>query len=205
MRNFTTRQMIVGVCVLLLLVVFPLLVNKPVHLHVVILVFMFGMLGTAWNIIGGYAGMYSFGQVAFFGIGAYTSSYLLTAHGVNPWIGLLAGGVVAAVAAAVIGIPCSNLRGHYFAIASIAFAEIVRIHFNNWKLIGAAEGLTIPMQDESLRNFMFHSSKAPYYYIMLSFLLLSLGVCSWVTTSRMGFYLRAIKEGHDVAKVLGID
>ena len=149
--------------------------------------------------------MVSFVQAAFFGIGAYTSSFLLTAHHVNPWIGLLAGGFVAALAAALIGIPCSNLRGHYFAIASIAFAEIVRIHFNNWKLIGAAEGLTIPMQDESLRNFQFHSSKAPYYYIMLGFLLLSLGVCSWVTTSRMGFYLRAIKEGHDVAKVLGID
>ena len=95
-------------------------------------------------------------------------------HQVSPWIGLVAGGVVAALAAAAIGIPCSNLRGHYFAIASIAFAEIVRIHFNNWKLVGAAEGLTLPMLDESLRNFMFHSSKLPYYYIILAFLLLAL-------------------------------
>ena len=204
-RTFTVRQVSVAAAVLVLLALYPLAVRGSFPMHLMIMVFLFAMLGVSWNIMGGYAGMFSFGQAAFFGIGAYTSSFLLTAYHVNPWIGLLAGGVVAAVAAALIGIPCSNLRGHYFAIASIAFAEIVRIHFNNWKLIGAAEGLTIPMQDESLRNFMFHSSKAPYYYIMLGFLILSLGVCSWVATSRMGFYLRAIKEGHDVAKVLGID
>jgi branched-chain amino acid transport system permease protein len=205
MRTFTPRQISVSLVALLLLILFPLVARGSFPMHVMIMVFMFGMMGVAWNIIGGFAGMFSFGQVAFFGIGAYTSSYLLTAFHVNPWIGLLAGGVLAALAAAFIGIPCSNLRGHYFAIASIAFAEIVRIHFNNWKMIGAAEGLTLPMLPESFKNFMFHSSKAPYYYIMLTFLILSLIVCSWVATSRMGYYFRAIKESHEVAKVLGIN
>ena len=205
MRTFTPRQISVSSVVLLLLLVYPLIVRGSFPVHVMIMVFMFGMMGVAWNIIGGFAGMFSFGQVAFFGIGAYTSSFLLTMYHVSPWIGLFAGGVLAAIAAAAIGIPCSNLRGHYFAIASIAFAEIVRIHFNNWKLIGAAEGLTLPMLPESFRNFMFHSTKAPYYYIILGFLILSLIVCSWVSTSRMGFYFRAIKESHDVAKVLGIN
>jgi branched-chain amino acid transport system permease protein len=205
MRTFTPRQISVSAVVLILLILYPLFVRGSFPVHVMILVFLFGMMGVAWNIIGGFAGMFSFGQVAFFGIGAYTSSYLLTTYHVSPWIGLLAGGVLAALAAAAIGIPCSNLRGHYFAIASIAFAEIVRIHFNNWKLIGAAEGLTLPMLPESFRNFMFHSTKAPYYYIILGFLILSLMVCSWVSTSRMGFYFRAIKESHDVAKVLGIN
>ena len=139
-----------------------------------ILVFMYAMLGVAWNIMGGYAGMFSFGQAAFFGIGAYTSSFLLVTYQVNPWLGLIAGGIVAAFVAAAIGYPCSNLRGHYFAIASIAFAEIVRTHFNNWKLVNAAEGMSLPMLDESLSNFMFHSSKVPYYYIILAFLLLAI-------------------------------
>ena len=107
--------------------------------------------------------------------------------------------------AAAIGYPCSNLRGHYFAIASIAFAEIVRIVFNNWKMVGAAEGLTIPMLKESLANFMFHSSKLPYYYIMLAFLLLAVAVCYWVSTSKMGYYFRAIKESHEIAQVLGVN
>jgi branched-chain amino acid transport system permease protein len=190
---------------LLLLLLFPLVITQTYLIHVMILVFMFGMLGVAWNIMGGYAGMFSFGQAAFFGIGAYTSSFLLVTFHVNPWIGLMAGGVVAALMAAAIGYPCSNLRGHYFAIATIAFGEIVRIHFNNWKLVNAAEGITIPMMDESLANFMFHSSKLPYYYIMLVFLLLALVICYFVANSKMGYYFRAIKESHDVAEVLGVN
>ncbi len=205
MKKFTIKQISVTGITLLLLLLFPLVITQTYLIHVMILVFMFGMLGVAWNIMGGYAGMFSFGQAAFFGIGAYTSSFLLVTFHVNPWIGLIAGGLVAALMAAAIGYPCSNLRGHYFAIATIAFGEIVRIHFNNWKLVNAAEGITIPMMDESLANFMFHSSKLPYYYIMLAFLLLALVICYFVANSKMGYYFRAIKESHDVAEVLGVN
>jgi branched-chain amino acid transport system permease protein len=205
MRTFTSRQVSVSAVVLVLLLLFPLVARGSFPMHVMIMLFMFAMMGVAWNIMGGYAGMFSFGQVAFFGIGAYTSSYLLVTHHISPWIGIFVGGILAALTAAAIGIPCSNLRGHYFAIASIAFGEIVRIQFNNWKLIGAAEGLTLPMLPESFANFMFHSSKAPYYYIILGFLIAALIVCSLVATSKMGYYFRAIKESHEVAKVLGIN
>src|SRR5208283_283141 len=200
MRNFTVRQIIPAAVVLALLIIFPLVFHQSFAIHVMILVFMFGMLGVAWNIMGGYAGMFSFGQAAFFGIGAYTSSYLWTAHGINPWIGLVAGGCAAALVAAAIGYPCSDLRGHYFAIASIAFSEIIRIVFNNWQLVGAAEGLSLPMQNESFANFLFNSSKLPYYYIMLAFLLVSLAVCYFIATSKMGYYFRAIKESHKIAE-----
>jgi branched-chain amino acid transport system permease protein len=188
----------------LALLVYPLVFTGPFPLHVMIMTFLFAILGVAWNLMGGYAGMFSFGQAAFFGIGAYTSSYLFTSHGISPWVGLVAGGILAAVTAAAIGWPCSNLRGHYFAIASIAFAEIVRIHFNNWKLIGAAEGLTIPMHQGGLGAFQFHGSKAPYYYLGLAFLGVALLVSRWVARSRTGFYFRAIKESHELAMVLGI-
>ena len=205
MKKFSTKSIIVAAVVLALLLAFPLVVRQAFPIHVMILVFMFGVLGVGWNIMGGYAGMFSFGQAAFFGIGAYTSSYLLTAFQINPWIGLIAGGLVAALVAAAVGYPCSNLRGHYFAIASIAFSEIIRIHFNNWSLVNAAEGITIPMLPESLANFMFHSSKLPYYYIILAFLLIAIMVCYVVATSKMGYYFRAIKESHDVAEVLGVN
>jgi branched-chain amino acid transport system permease protein len=204
MRQITAKQMGAGGAVLALFIILPL-VSSPFGQHVMILTFMSAMCGVAWNIMGGYAGMFSFGQAAFFGIGAYSSSFLLLTFQVSPWIGLAAGGIISSLLAAAIGYPCSNLRGHYFAIASIAFAEIVRIVFTNWKMVGAAEGLTIPMLKESLAHFMFHSSKLPYYYIMLAFLLLAVAVCYWVSTSKMGFYFRAIKESHEIAQVLGVD
>ncbi len=205
MQNVTLKRLLFCGIALVLAIIFPVVITSAATLHVVILFFMFAMMGVAWNIMGGYAGMFSFGQVAFFGIGAYTSSFLLITYQVNPWIGLIAGGLVSAMVAAAIGYPCSNLRGHYFAIASIAFGEIIRIHFNNWKLVGAAEGLSLPMLDEGFSNFMFHTSKLPYYFIMLGFLVISLVVCYFVSASKMGFYFRAIKESHDVAKVLGIN
>ena len=196
--------MAAGGAVLALFILLPL-VSSPFGQHVMILTFMFAICGVAWNVMGGYAGMFSFGQAAFFGIGAYTSSFLLLTFQVSPWIGLVAGGLISSLLAAAIGYPCSNLRGHYFAIASIAFAEIVRTVFSNWQMVGAAEGLTIPMLKESLAHFMFHSSKLPYYYIVLSFLLLAVAVCYWVSTSKMGYYFRAIKESHEIAQVLGVN
>jgi branched-chain amino acid transport system permease protein len=198
------KNIVIGGVALAALVAFPFIITGPFPQHVMILAFLFATLGVAWNIMGGYAGMFSFGQAAFFGIGGYTSSYLLTAHHVNPWLGLIVGGIFAAITAALIGYPCSHLRGHYFAIASIAFAEIVRVHFNNWKLVGAAEGLTIPfVPGGGLLDFQFNA-KTPYYFIALAFLLIALFVCWWVSTSRMGYYFRAIKESHDLAMVLGI-
>lgn len=204
MRDITGKQLTVGGAVLALFIILPLLI-VPFGQHVMIITCIFAMCGVAWNIMGGYAGMFSFGQAAFFGIGAYTSSFLLMTFNVSPWIGLVAGGIISSLAAAAIGYPCSNLRGHYFAIASIAFAEIVRISFNNWEMVGAAEGLTIPMGKGSLANFIFNSTKLPYCYIIMAFLLLALAVGRLVSTSKMGYYLRAIKESHEVAQVLGVN
>src|SRR5512135_3392796 len=180
MRAITGKQLTAGGAALALLIVLPLVVPSAFFQHVMIITFMFAMCGVAWSLMGGFAGMFSFGQVAFFGIGAYASSYLLLTFNVSPWIGLLVGGVISSLMAAAIGYPCSNLRGHYFAIASIAFAEIVRIVFNNWKLVGAAEGLMIPMAAPGLATFQFHQTKLPYYYIALGLLLVALAVSWWV-------------------------
>ncbi len=204
MLSSRASRIAVAAAVLAALVAFPLVFTHPFPIHVLIIVFLYALMGVAWNVMGGYAGMLSFGQAAFFGIGGYTSSFLFVTYRLNPWAGMVVGGVLAALTAAAIGYPCSHLRGHYFAIASIAFAEIVRIHFNNWKLIGAAEGLTIPTQPASLAVFQFGSSKAPYYYIVLAFLLLALALCWWMSRARMGYYFRAIKESHDLAMVLGV-
>lgn len=205
MRDITGKQITVGIAVLALLIVLPLVVSSPFAQHVMILTLMFATCGVAWNVMGGYAGMFSFGQVAFFGIGAYTSSFLLMTFNISPWFGLIAGGIISALLAAGIGYPCSNLRGHYFAVATMACGEIIRITFNNFQMVGAAEGLTIPMLKESFAHFMFHSSKLPYYYIILAFLLIAVAICYWVSTSKMGYYFHAIKESHEIARVLGVN
>src|SRR5271166_3988735 len=107
MRDITGKQMAAGGVVLAFFIVLPL-VSSPFGQHVMILTFLFAMCGVAWNVMGGYAGMFSFGQASFFGIGAYTSSFLLLTFRVSPWIGLAAGGIFSPFLAAPIGFPCSS-------------------------------------------------------------------------------------------------
>ena len=184
------------------LLVLPLLVDSPSHQNLLILILMAAQLGVAWNILGGYAGQVSLGHVAFFGIGAYTSTMLLLNFGVNPWLGALAGGVVAVVAGTVIGWPTFRLRGHYFTMATIAIAELIQILFNNWEPAGAAVGLTIPMDKQGIGTLIF-ASKLPYY-LALGLLAISLAVNFWIARSHLGFYFRAIKDEPDAARSLGV-
>ena len=175
-------------------------------MHVMILVFMFAMLGVAWNIMGGYAGMFSFGQAAFFGIGAYTSSYLLMTFQVNPWLGTGCRGDHGGLGRGGHRISLLQPEGALFRHCQHRLCGDRRVPISitgRWS--DAAEGISLPMLDESLCNFMFHTSKLPYYYIILAFLLLAIGVCYFVATSKMGYYFRAIKESHDVAEVLGVN
>jgi len=162
-------------------------------------------MSIGWNIIGGYAGQVSFGNAAFFGVGAYTTAILLVNFNVNPWLGMLAGCVLSVGLAVVVGYPCFRLRGHYFAIATIAVGEIMVVIFTNWDYVGAAVGIYMPSLEESIANFEFHSSKIPYYYIILCMLLFAIAVSYVIEESRLGYYLRAIKDDPDGARSLGID
>jgi len=189
----------------LFILIFPLLFTRPFPQHVMILIFLFAVLGQAWNLLGGYAGQVSFGHAVFFGMGAYTSTILLSYWNINPWLGMLAGAVVAVLVSIIIGYPCFRLKGHYFAIATLAAGEIIRILFVNWKWVGGARGLFVPMLDESLLNFEFHTTKVPYYYITLILCVASILVTRWIERSRPGYYLMAIKEDTDAARSVGVD
>lgn len=184
------------------LLALPLGVDSPAHLNLLILILMAAQLGVAWNILGGYAGQVSLGHVAFFGIGAYTSAMLLP-FGVNPWLGALAGGVIAMAASLVIGWPCFRLKGHYFTMATIAVAEIIQTLVTNWEPAGAAVGLTIPMDKQGWGTLVF-ASKTPYYYLALGLLAISLAVNVWIQRSHLGYYFRAIKDEPDAARSLGV-
>jgi ABC-type branched-subunit amino acid transport system permease subunit len=111
--------------------------------------------GVAWNLLGGYAGQVSLGHAAFYGIGAYTSTMLLLNFGLNPWWGVLLGGLTAAALSLLFGWSCFRLKGHYFAMATIAVAELVQILFTNWDYAGSAVGLTIPMTNQGWAAMVF--------------------------------------------------
>ena len=188
---------------------FPLVFTLPYPRDVMIRIFLYAMLATAWNVLAGYCGQISLGHAVFFGTGAYTSTVLLGQDwlGVwaSPWIGMALGALLAALLSQVIGFPVFRLRGHYFAIATIAVGEIVQTIVINWDAIGGARGLFVPIKrPDSLANFQFHESKQTYYYIALALLVLAIGISRGIVRSRTGYYFRAIREDQDAAAALGI-
>jgi branched-chain amino acid transport system permease protein len=187
------------------LAVFPLFFRDPFLCHLMIMIMMYATMSIGWNVIGGYTGQVSFGNAAFFGLGAYATAILLVNYNINPWLGMLAGCVISVCLAVIVGYPCFRLRGHYFAIATIAVGEIMGLIFTNWDYVGAAVGIYLPIVEESFSNFEFHSSKIPYYYIILAMLLFAIAVSYAIEESRLGYYLRAIKDDPDGARSLGID
>lgn len=199
-----TSGKIILITGLLLACLAPLVIKDPSHQNLAILVLMAAQLGVAWNILGGYAGQISLGQAAFYGLGAYTSTLLFAKWGINPWLAMLAGGVLSAGVSLFVGWSCFRLKGHYFSMATIAVAEIIQIIFTNWEFAGSAVGLTIPMDQEGWSAFVF-ASKTPYYYIALGLLLVTLLANYAIEKSFLGYYFRAIKDEPDAAKSLGVN
>ena len=171
---------------------------------VLILTFLFAGLSLAWNIAGGYAGLISFGHAAFFGVGAYTSTILCLRYGITPWIGIWCGALLAAIFGAALALICSRLRGPFFILSTLAFAEVVRIGALNWvSLTGGPEGLSIPPVN-SLTNMVF-SSKTTYATLMLGYLFIVFAVTKFLEASRFGYYLFAIRDDEDAANAAGIN
>ncbi|MGB6536776.1 MAG: branched-chain amino acid ABC transporter permease [Xanthobacteraceae bacterium] len=183
----------------------PLAVSSPFAIDICIRVFLFAFIGVAWNLMGGYAKQLSLGHAAYFGLGAYTSTILLIRFGVSPWIGILAGGVVAMLASLPIGALCFRLRGPYFAIATIATAQVLMLLFLKFRdFAWGAEGTTLPNLGNAPLMMQF-DAKAAYYYLALALLALGLVVTYRIERSWMGFYLVAVGEDEDAAEAIGVD
>lgn len=195
----------VGALALLgLALLLPLVVHDPARQNFLILILMGAQLGVAWNIIGGYAGQVSLGHAVFYGIGAYTSTMLSLKLGLSPWLGMLAGGVVASAFSVAMGWPCFRLKGHYFAMATIAVAEIVQVLVTNSETLEGAVGLSLPMDRTGVAAMVFSTSKLPYYYIILGLLAVTV-LASWaIERSHIGYYFRAIKDEPEAARALGV-
>lgn len=181
------------------------LVDQGYVIRVVTMVLLFAAMAQAWNIVGGLANQISLGHAAFFGIGAYTSTLLLIRFGVSPWLGMLAAMALAALAGAILSLPIMRLRGHYFALATLAFGEVMRSIANTWSgLTGGPVGISVPFSSNSWRLMQFKSS-LPYYYIMLGALLASSIVFMLVSRSKLGYRLRAVKAHPEAAEVIGVN
>jgi branched-chain amino acid transport system permease protein len=166
---------------------------------------LFAAMAQAWNIIGGLANQTSLGHAAFFGIGAYTSTILLLKFGLSPWIGMLVGGVFGGLAAFIIAIPTMRLQGHYFALATLAFGEVMRVIANVWvSLTGGPGGTSIPFSPPSFVGYSF-KLLLPHTYIAIAALVVATLIFEWIQRGAMGYRLRAIKENPSAAEVIGID
>lgn len=208
-RGSATIHLSAVILVVVALLLLPKFMQSPYALHMMILLFLSTLMGSSWNIIGGYTGQYSVGHSAYFGAGAYTTLILLTVKEVPPWIGMWGGIVIALILSLLIGTICFRLRGPYFVLASIAVAEILRVTtLNLTDLTKGAEGILITdlpafkIGETVLTDF---SSKVPYYYIAL-FLACLIILINWlVQHSKLGYYFQAIREDQDAAHSLGIN
>jgi branched-chain amino acid transport system permease protein len=174
-------------------------------LTIFILILFYGFLGQAWNIVGGYTGQLSAGHAAFVGVGGYTAAMLSSEYGVTPWLGMFAGAGLATALGAVIGYLGFRfgLRGFYFVLLTVAFAEVCRILVSNIDALGGALGLYITFTGNP-RQFQFQDQRA-YYYIALALLLLATGVAALIERRRFGIYLTAIREDETACEALGVD
>ncbi|WP_151446292.1 branched-chain amino acid ABC transporter permease [Lacisediminimonas profundi] len=175
-------------------------------IRIMTLILLFAAMAQAWNIVGGLANQISLGHASFFGIGAYTSTLLLLRWELSPWLGLLAGLALAGVAGALLSFPTMRLKGHYFALATLAFGEVLRAAANAWSSVtGGPVGISVPFKPGAGLALMQFESTRTYYFLMLGALLVTSAVFWQIRRSRMGYELRAIRAQVDAAEVIGID
>ena len=191
--------------VVVLLAIVPLVTTSNVVLNFLITTLLIALVGQGWNLLGGYGGQYSFGHAAFFGTAAYATAILQVQYGINAWLGLFAGIFAGSLVGAVIGVLCfrSGLRGSYFSLVTLAFAEVLRIVSSVTPITGAGVGTLIKL-DLRPEAFQFQS-RAPFYWIVLGLVALSLVTVRAAENSRFGAYLVAIRENEDAASALGIN
>ncbi len=188
------------------LLLFPVLPHSSFAMATMIQFLMFSLYGMGWNLIGGYGGQVDLGKAQYVGIGAYTTAVMMIRWDVPFWISTPIGLALAVGWSFIIGYPLFRLKGHYFAIATIATSLVLKDLFEVWDFVGGARGLELPLKGD-FPNWLYLQFREDYYYfyILLGLFVLGLLVVNGFRHSRLGYQLRAIKDNEDVAKSLGID
>lgn len=201
----SARDLLPILLVVALAALVPLGVTANTVLNFLVFTLIIALAGQGWNLLAGYGGQFSFGHAAFFGTGAYATAILQTTFGVNAWIGFAAGIAVGATVGAGIGYLSfrSGLRGSYFALVTLAFAEVFRILANSFPITGGAAGILIKL-DIGAANFQFES-RAAFYWIALALVGAVLVLTKAIERSRFGAQLVAVRENEAAARALGVD
>jgi len=183
----------------------PLLTSSGSMLNLIIMTLYAALLGQAWNILGGFGGQFSFGHAVFFGSGAYAMAVLQVKFGWNAWAALPVALALGSAVGALIGALSFRygLKGSYFALVTLAFAEVFRILSNTFDFTGAGVGLMVPLK-ESAADLQF-TGKAGYLYLILAFVLAGLLLTWWLKRSRYGAWLQAVRDNEDSAAALGVN
>jgi branched-chain amino acid transport system permease protein len=193
MKKKNLALIILGICFLL----FPLVIQSSYYQHLMIIIFLWVVIGSSWNLLAGYTGQVSFGHAIFFGVGAYTAGLMVTKLEISAWWGMLLGGPAAMLAGLFVGWVCFRLRGPYFALATLAGSEIFRLIATNWEsLTDGMVGILI------IQSF---KSKLPYYYISMALALTCIFSIQLIINSKWGYYFVSIREDQDAAESLGIN
>ena len=200
-------DMTIAGAVAMLFLIFPLLPLSAFALATMIQFFIFSLYGMGWNTIGGYGGQVDLGKAQYVGIGAYTTAVLLIRWDIPFWFSMPIGVVFAVAWSFIIGYPLFRLKGHYFAIATIATSLVLKDLFEVWEFVGAARGLEISPIEYVPPDFLrlIFKEDIYYYYVIFVFFLAGLLFLNWFRKSRLGYQLRAIKDNEDVARSLGIN
>ncbi len=203
--QFSKKNFLMLFLGIIALALVPVFVKAPFPLHVIIMILTWSIVGMGWNFIGGYAGQVSIGHCVFYGLGAYTSAICFMYYNITPWVGMWIGVAVSLVVALLIGSPLLRLKGHYFAVATMAVGESVRIVFINTKYVGGATGLDFLRPRVPFWQSMQFPSKAYYFYVLLAFMVAVLLLVIYLDRSKFGYYLRTIKGNEMAAESVGIN
>jgi branched-chain amino acid transport system permease protein len=203
--DFPRSERIGFVLFCLFLLTFPLFARSSFAVAVMIQFLLFSVYGMGWNTIGGYGGQVALGKAQYVGISAYTVAMMMILWDVPFWVSMPIGVVLAVLWSFMIGYPLFRLKGHYFAIATIAVSLVLQDLFRNWDFVGGVRGISLPFKDTPNFLYMQFISDRYYYYTMLFFFAVGLLYMNWFRKSKLGYQLRAIKANEEVAASLGIN
>lgn len=191
--------------VLILGLLVPVFVEDTYVRHLFIIAFIYAIVAASWDLSLGYAGIFNFGHVAFFGIGVYATGLCAKLLGIDPWIAMLIGGVVASAAAAVVALPVVRLQGIYVVLVTFAFSQLVlQFVISQSQITGGTQGLVrVPTIELFGYNFL-RDYKFGYYYVAFALLVISTLCLRFITRTDFGLSIRALRDNEDYGLARGI-